>query len=327
MCVIAIKFSGIEFPDIETMLNCFTANPDGAGFMYPKKGKVHIEKGFMTFEAFQERYEKLLKTFSKSTPFIFHFRIGTHGKTKDAGMTHPFPIGGPKQEYTQLSQEVDLAFAHNGIFSFLPSHSTYSDTVIYAKKILEPLAEKWDSFIDTGAESIILSTLGASKLAFMRGNGSIEYFGSWEKYKGVAYSNFSYEKPVYPLYYGKGGNQYLTNWKDWDETGTGTNFIDGFPGDSTRKNSLVFIPPLEVWETSTGECFNGIDYQEIPHSTLGRIGNKVYLYDDYTDYWDLLGYISKKKYIEKTDNGMEILDKDSELNFDPVQDEVERDAP
>jgi hypothetical protein len=302
MCIIAIKESGIEFPNIETMYNCFDNNPDGAGFMYPRAGKVHIEKGFLTWKAFKARYEKLLKTYTKKTPFIFHFRIGTHG-AKTAGMTHPFPIGEIKAKYTDLEVACDFAFAHNGIFNFLPINSKFSDSVIYGRDILAPLYEKFpDTFIDNGAEKIIMATLGWSKLAFMRGDGGIEYFGHWEESKGVHFSNSTFEKYVYtPKVYSYDSHGFLDTATNTYQLCLGDgkeesklDFSDvaefGFPGsDKASYNKLIFIRDGDEWGTSDGLFFSGFDFRDDPFPSVARIGESVYQYDDYTDFWDYVG--------------------------------------
>ena len=41
-------------PSKKIFSNCFSNNDDGAGFMFPLNGKVHIEKGFMSFTAFKK---------------------------------------------------------------------------------------------------------------------------------------------------------------------------------------------------------------------------------------------------------------------------------
>ena len=52
MCIIVIKPQNVAFPSKEILKNCFTQNPDGAGFMYPANHKVMIEKGFNNFDKF-----------------------------------------------------------------------------------------------------------------------------------------------------------------------------------------------------------------------------------------------------------------------------------
>ena len=54
MCVIAYKARGAHLSD-KTIRQMFAANPDGAGFMYPKDGQVFFEKGFFNVEALLRR--------------------------------------------------------------------------------------------------------------------------------------------------------------------------------------------------------------------------------------------------------------------------------
>ena len=49
MCIIAAKPAGVKMPDHETLENMWYGNPDGAGLMYAKDGKVIIRKGFMKY--------------------------------------------------------------------------------------------------------------------------------------------------------------------------------------------------------------------------------------------------------------------------------------
>ena len=51
MCIIAIKEKGVAMPDLETLNNMWNNNPDGAGYMFPFDGKVHIRKGFMSLKS------------------------------------------------------------------------------------------------------------------------------------------------------------------------------------------------------------------------------------------------------------------------------------
>lgn len=266
------------------MLNCFTYNSDGAGFMYPRAGKVHIEKGFLTWEEFKTRYEKLQKEFSKATPFVFHFRIGTHG-AQSAGMTHPFPIGQKKPDYTLLKNEAECAFVHNGIFSFLPSHKKYSDTVIFGKKIVEPLyADHPDTFIGNSAEEIISSLLGGSKLAFMRADGGIEYFGQWTDFEGCHYSNDSYLERIYTQY---NSESYTDLFLQDDINGITSWF---YTTEKSLYNKLVFIRPGDVWKIKGEKTeFDGFSFQDDPFPVVARIGNAIYQYDDASDIWDFIG--------------------------------------
>ena len=51
MCIICAKPAKTAFPDAETIRTMWYRNPDGAGIMYARDGKVCIEKGFITHRA------------------------------------------------------------------------------------------------------------------------------------------------------------------------------------------------------------------------------------------------------------------------------------
>ena len=61
MCIIAIKDKRINLPSTKTLETMFRNNPDGAGFMYAKDGKVIIRKGFMNFKTFKTDLDKIDK--------------------------------------------------------------------------------------------------------------------------------------------------------------------------------------------------------------------------------------------------------------------------
>ena len=69
MCIIA-TCEGRKMTSQE-VINCFKNNSDGAGVAYyTEDGKIHVEKGFMTLEEFQDYYETL-----DVLPHVAHFRI------------------------------------------------------------------------------------------------------------------------------------------------------------------------------------------------------------------------------------------------------------
>ena len=92
MCIIAIKEAGVAMPDLKTLQAMWDNNPDGAGYMFPMDGKVHIRKGFMEFNDLKNDLDDLAKVINiKETPVIMHFRIGTHGVRRNPANTHPLP--------------------------------------------------------------------------------------------------------------------------------------------------------------------------------------------------------------------------------------------
>lgn len=90
MCVAVLTLAGYRLTESE-IKNGWRNNPDGGGFAYVKDGKVQIEKGLMTLETFEKKYEEIASQVFRESPMLVHFRIGTSG-TKDANNTHPFAI-------------------------------------------------------------------------------------------------------------------------------------------------------------------------------------------------------------------------------------------
>ena len=75
MCIIAVSKKGVRQPSLDQLRNMYTNNPDGAGYMFAKDGKVHIHKGFMTWEDFERAVKA--ENFTKDDPVVYHFRIST----------------------------------------------------------------------------------------------------------------------------------------------------------------------------------------------------------------------------------------------------------
>ena len=116
MCIIVVKDKKNKLPKEEYLRNCFENNPDGAGFMYTKKGSVIIDKGYMTYKNFIKRYKKLCKKFNNfdNKALIMHFRIGTAGANSPQN-THPYPITDDKKLLHKTYVKTNLGMAHNGI--------------------------------------------------------------------------------------------------------------------------------------------------------------------------------------------------------------------
>ena len=101
MCVVVYKPKNKEMPSEKTLLDCFLANPDGAGYMFQKDNKVKIKKGFMTFKAF---YDSLVKDYAetgKNTDYVLHFRISTQGGVNKP-LCHPYPVSKNMDDLKQL---------------------------------------------------------------------------------------------------------------------------------------------------------------------------------------------------------------------------------
>jgi len=188
MCIAIYKPEG-KVLSKETLKECYDNNPDGAGFMYAQHKKLHIEKGFFSFDSFYQAYKK-----HETKQAVIHFRIKTHGKI-DTTNCHPFAVNN------------SIGFVHNGVISGF-GDANHSDTIGFNNNILQPLVNKWgnlalfqDPIID-----LIEGRIGYSKLVFLdrHGNHKImnEGKGTWDD--GVWYSNTSYKPYVAPV----------TSWKD-----------------------------------------------------------------------------------------------------------------
>jgi len=231
-------------PDKERLEGCFENNSDGAGFMFPKGGKVYYQKGLMDFNTF---HTELLSQFQTEeeilkTPIVMHFRIGTHGDKKAPTHTHPFPLTEDMNEMVKLEGSFPYVIAHNGIISSpmvgkwkYPTgekdekgEEIYihpSDTMDYVHDILYPMSKIPDWFNSKMAHRLVNFSIGYSKLVIMKGDGSLLYFGGWEqpdKDINIFYSNKNYYKRV-PIttykdkYYDRDYDD--DYWRDWGYKG------------------------------------------------------------------------------------------------------------
>lgn len=194
MCIIACKKIGVKPPTDETIKIMFEENPDGAGFMYNINNTVKIEKGFMTLKGLMSRLDSLSKEIDiESTAIVYHFRIGTHGKTIPEN-THPFPLTDNIKLMQKLTCTTKLGIAHNGIFSITPREHI-SDTMEYIASVMYPLSKELRYFYKSKPVGKLFSAASNnSRLAFLSPNGVISYIGNFENNKDIFYSNSGYEK-------------------------------------------------------------------------------------------------------------------------------------
>lgn len=87
MCLAIFKPAKVSIPPAHLNMG-WQKNPDGAGFAYVHKGKMHVVNGLMTLKEFRAAYDAACKKF-KDSPFLIHFRIRSMGE-KNAANTHPF---------------------------------------------------------------------------------------------------------------------------------------------------------------------------------------------------------------------------------------------
>lgn len=196
MCIAIYKPAGKELTR-DLLFTCYKNNPDGCGFAYVNvdyfgKRRLKIYKD-MTFDGFYKKYERATRL-APYSPFIIHFRIGTHGE-KSLLNCHPFSINN------------NVVFCHNGIISGVGTDKRLSDTQLFNQKILKELPKDW--MYNQAIVKLVEDFIGASKLILLNIDG--EHFilneskGSWVEgcwmsntsYKERSYSVTTYQYPTY----------------------------------------------------------------------------------------------------------------------------------
>lgn len=194
MCIICAKAKGVEMPTQDVITNMWNRNPDGAGFMYAKDGKVVIRKGFMTLADLNKGLAEAAKDVDfKSTGVVLHFRITTHGGTCPAN-THPFPITDNVKRLQMTATAADVGVAHNGIINNKPRSKDISDTMEYIASVLAPMKRSMPNFYtDNNMLDLIANTINGSRMCFLNGDGDVVTVGTWHEVDGLKYSNTSYQ--------------------------------------------------------------------------------------------------------------------------------------
>lgn len=231
MCIIIAKTRNGRLPKEEELKNSFYYNSDGAGFMYVNNGKVVIDKGYMDYDKFIEKYRELCKRFYnfKNKAFVIHCRIGT-SSINSAENTHPYPITRKEKRLHKTYFETDLGVVHNGIITdYTPTwkNPTTNDTQEFIIKYLTPLYENYKDFyknkyIMDGIEEII-----GSKLVFLNTNEEL-YFVGKKKFindNNLYFSNDTYQDRIYDYGYYNYGSNY---WKNWGSSKNNYDYYDDF---------------------------------------------------------------------------------------------------
>lgn len=201
MCIIVAKEKGIEIPSKETLKTCFERNSDGAGFMYVKDNKVVIDKGYMDFDTFYKRLQKLDKKLHfKDKALVMHFRIGTHG-AKDKATTHPFPVSSDTEELKKTYVKTDLGMVHNGIIPHYDYEDNLSDTQLFIRDVVAVAKGLNKNFYKNKATLDMFKRITTSKLCFLDTKNNLIYVGDFVKDEnGVRYSNTTYKSYSYKYY-------------------------------------------------------------------------------------------------------------------------------
>lgn len=185
MCIIAYVRKGIAMSDADIM-DCFEANPDGAGVMWKKDNKspIQIQKGFMSVDALLKAWHKIPKSCERA----IHCRIATSGRVSTA-CCHPFPIRPKTTAMRSLKDEAEMAFMHNGTFPYCTPKqgikSEYSDSMLFASRYLYPLRNDLDrkEILDLIEES------SSSRLLIFRQGKPTIMLGDWWEEGGISYSH------------------------------------------------------------------------------------------------------------------------------------------
>ena len=206
MCVIVVSERGTRQPTKATLETCFRNNPDGAGYMVARAGKVEIHKGFMTFEDFWRNVHA--EHFTAADPVVYHFRISTQAGVNPE-MTHPFPLPGAQDDGAAL-KTLDLTcsvgIAHNGVIRITSIKNTeYSDTALYISRYLTRLIRHPSDLFDPYIIDLIEITTVGSRMAIMDGEGNIFHTGiGWTRdERDILYSNSSFENRTYGYTYAR----------------------------------------------------------------------------------------------------------------------------
>ncbi len=186
MCVIVMPKGKKKVTD-EMIDKMWKSNGDGAGLAYIKKGKVVVQKGFMTKDEFKARYASL-NTF----PHALHFRIGTHGGNVPM-LTHPFPCDGSGNA---LRYKADSVLFHNGIVSDHLNLLFSLAGAIGKERIKKLIAE--DEFSDTVVGALAVEAFGRGALKKLSGKWLFFtakeqwLYGDWDEDDDYYYSNKSW---------------------------------------------------------------------------------------------------------------------------------------
>ena len=190
MCIICVSPKGIRQPTRSQIKTMFNRNPHGAGYMYARKGKVIIHKGFMYLDEYLDAIAS--EHFTARDTVVYHFRISTQAGVNPE-MTHPFPLSNQRRLMQELDLECECGVVHNGIIRLTsdPREREYSDTAIfitdYLARIIQSPAE-----LRNQEKLNLIYQLARSKFAILARTGDLATVGEFINERGLLFSNRSY---------------------------------------------------------------------------------------------------------------------------------------
>jgi predicted glutamine amidotransferase len=172
----------------QTLNNCWENNSDGAGMLYIENGVLTSFKELTSFKKYFKHYKEAKKR-NKSSWFVLHFRISTHGKINETNC-HPFMVND------------DLGFVHNGIIGGVGSSPDFSDTYLFNQTILKSLPSGFEH--NEGIGKLLSDFIDYSKLIFLNSKNEWSIIGESKGHwaDGNWFSNDTYKYVSQYLDYG-----------------------------------------------------------------------------------------------------------------------------
>jgi|SRR5665213_394292 len=161
-------------------------NSDGFGIAWSDGKKIFMHKTLKKHNA-----KRLLKlAMAAPYPFIAHFRFRTRG-LKTVANVHPFRLG-----------RHSAVMAHNGTLETAEGPNGESDSVMFTRNVLSPLADVGGvkALFDPKSKiaTMVSHITTGSRLALLRGNGDMIFYGAgWSSWRDLMCSNaYSLTAPV-----------------------------------------------------------------------------------------------------------------------------------
>ena len=97
-----------------------------------------------------------------------------------------------------MSQTADIGFMHNGTLRVFGASDAVSDSMAYAKTVINPLTALTGNLLAShSALKVIDNTRQDCRFLLMDRSGNVETLERWIAENGLLFSNTSYRKPVY----------------------------------------------------------------------------------------------------------------------------------
>ena len=178
MCTLILNPNNAPAISLNSFLNLWDNNPDGAGFAYIHGGKLHIIKEMRSPDALHAKYIAIKRQTEHA--ILLHFRISTQGNVNEAN-AHPFRVN------------AQTAFAHNGVISAAPRSDSHSDTALLVRDVLQKFP---DNFIHKKGyiEALRYIAGHSNKFALLDVSGKYALINShlFHLHEGTYYSNRGY---------------------------------------------------------------------------------------------------------------------------------------